>query len=247
MEFLPTGRVSLRGMLVVCTGCHRHVRAEQQACPFCGDAGRVRRAETAGPRRLDRLALFTLTTSLAACGSSAPPSNTGSAPPASSKEVAAPANAPSALLELDGGVGLDDAEPSYAGTLYGAPPAPSTAPDLGASGVPGGSPKGKSDGPGSSLSWGSLPASGPDLTYLRARTAALRSCHTQALKVDPTYATTCKIVLSLGGGVATRAVVTCAPVVADFVTCVTKRLETPSKVDGDAREVTTSARFTPLQ
>ncbi|MBK7399770.1 MAG: hypothetical protein IPJ34_26825 [Myxococcales bacterium] len=234
-------------MFVVCSGCRRHVRAEHRVCPFCGDAGRVQRPEAAGPRRLDRLALFTFAASLAACGSSAPPPNLGSAPAATSHDGAAPANTPSAPPEFDGGLGLDDAEPAYNGTLYGAPPAPSTGPDLAGSGLPGGVPKPKSDGPESSLTWKTLPASGPDLTYLKARTAALRACHAKVLKVDPTYAATCKIELSLGGGVATKAVVTCAPVAADFVTCLTKRLETPSKVEGDARKVSASARFTPLQ
>lgn len=60
-------------VLVPCTSCSRHVRADESACPFCGHnlpANLASRAVPSPTRRLDRLATFTFAVGLtvAACG-----------------------------------------------------------------------------------------------------------------------------------------------------------------------------------
>lgn len=63
--------------LVPCLACHRHVRAVEEQCPFCGAARSAELRASAPPaepkRRLGRAALFTFGATLvsAACGSDA--------------------------------------------------------------------------------------------------------------------------------------------------------------------------------
>ena len=53
--------------LVPCLACHRHVRVDSVACPFCGKTleNAESRVVPAATRRLDRLAFFTFATTFA--------------------------------------------------------------------------------------------------------------------------------------------------------------------------------------
>lgn len=55
-----------------CSGCGRHIRVSESACPFCATATssefRARPAPAAPPRRLGRAALFAFTAAASATG-----------------------------------------------------------------------------------------------------------------------------------------------------------------------------------
>jgi hypothetical protein len=99
--------------LLACPSCARHVRADENACPFCGHEleGVSPRALAPLPTELTRAAaLFIGATALAACGkeTAAPPPPT----PPDPHQMAVPAY----------GVPPQDLQP---------PPMPQTAPDAG--------------------------------------------------------------------------------------------------------------------
>jgi hypothetical protein len=51
--------------MLVCNGCHRHVRVEEPSCPFCGAA--ITMITAPSPARLSTMA-FTAGLGLLACG-----------------------------------------------------------------------------------------------------------------------------------------------------------------------------------
>ena len=54
--------------LAPCPSCHRHVRASDGSCPFCGGGLRVVATVPSAASRLARGALFAFASSVAACG-----------------------------------------------------------------------------------------------------------------------------------------------------------------------------------
>lgn len=131
--------------LAPCTGCRRHVRMSESACPFCGALPSAAASEVAGPMgRMSRAALLAAGLAIAGCHSEpqaipvakdpaatkpAPtPSTTASAPPglvddpgSPVAEYGAPAPPPPPPAVKDGGL-VDDHGGMH--SKYGAPPPP---------------------------------------------------------------------------------------------------------------------------
>ena len=107
----------MMNQLEPCPHCHRHVRVDETACPFC--AGAVDFTGVAPrvlPRiRLGRAATFAFGIAASACGSDAPKPD---ARPADAHVVDAPhdAHAPDAFVDPDAGVAIYSAAPTDAGT-----------------------------------------------------------------------------------------------------------------------------------
>lgn len=112
--------------LVPCSGCGRHVRASDSACPFCGHAIESDASLRAAPRpngaRIGRAAIFAFGATLAATSAIAcSPSNPGGDAQAQDGSVQDAGNmALYGAPAPDSGVG-DDGSP---GARYGAVPAP---------------------------------------------------------------------------------------------------------------------------
>lgn len=112
-------------MLVPCSGCRRHARVEEGACPFCGASlqARPRRSRVA-LRYASRAALFYFGTSLAsACGIAGGP--------AEEETIAQPYGAPPDPPPEDEDPPEDettDGNEAIVVQPYGAPPNPETAP-----------------------------------------------------------------------------------------------------------------------
>ncbi|HRH00347.1 MAG TPA: hypothetical protein PLR99_29085 [Polyangiaceae bacterium] len=112
--------------LRLCSGCSRHVRAADAACPFCGDAGRG--AVPSPVSRATRAAMVfggaAMVTTAVAC-SSATPLYGAPAPDASADTGADASPAP-----LYGAVPPPDASPDASpAPLYGAVPPPDAGDD----------------------------------------------------------------------------------------------------------------------
>lgn len=108
--------------LRLCSGCSRHVRASDVACPFCGDTAR---GEVASPlSRATRAAMVfggaALVTTAVACGGSTTPLYGAPAPDAALEDAAADTSASTlyGVPPLDAAADAD-ASPSAA---YGGPP-----------------------------------------------------------------------------------------------------------------------------
>jgi hypothetical protein len=98
--------------LVPCPECRRHVRAEEQRCPFCGGARR------AGTGTAPAIALAAIAV-VAGCESGAsPPPQAPTAPEATAAPTTAPPDAPKPALSP----GVSDAGPREPAAVYGGPP-----------------------------------------------------------------------------------------------------------------------------
>ena len=62
-------------MLALCNGCGRHVRAADEACPFCGSAARVAPAKQ--KTRASRAAMLGVAAVALACGGTTSPGDGG--------------------------------------------------------------------------------------------------------------------------------------------------------------------------
>lgn len=51
--------------MLVCNGCHRHIKVEEPACPFCGTS--IRTVTAPGPRKLGAM-VFAVGLSMLGCG-----------------------------------------------------------------------------------------------------------------------------------------------------------------------------------
>lgn len=129
----------MAGSLVPCPSCARHVRASEQACPFCRSAlpaGLGARAVPNTTQRLSRAAVFTFAASLAAtgCASDPVPNDTG---------VVTDTGSDSGSVVTDRGPSTDQQAPADTGTVAdaGAPADNGVAEDAGTppddSGAPG--------------------------------------------------------------------------------------------------------------
>jgi len=123
--------------LAPCPACHRHVRASDGSCPFCGTGLKVVATVPSAVGRLARGALFAFASSVAACGGSTAPeptttSDTGSGGAADTRGDTAPAldtrsddtgnvAPPYGIPPDDTGVVDDTGDPM---ADYGAPPPP---------------------------------------------------------------------------------------------------------------------------
>ena len=116
--------------LAPCTGCRRHVRTSESACPFCGSAIRAVAPEVSGAvGRMSRAALVAAGLAIAGCHS-----EPQAIPLAKDPAAAKPAPTPSPTASAPPGL-VDD--PGSPVAEYGAPapppspPAPGSGPDSG--------------------------------------------------------------------------------------------------------------------
>lgn len=117
--------------LVPCSSCSRHVRATEQACPFCSafvsSELRARLAPTPPRQRLDRAGLFALGAAGAAlsvaCAGAVQPVD-GSSPTDAGSDSGNVTDATDANSALDSGIDVNSIGP-----MYGAAPPPDAARD----------------------------------------------------------------------------------------------------------------------
>jgi hypothetical protein len=122
--------------LAPCPGCHRHVRAAEGACPFCGATLVVAHTVPSATTRLARGAMFVFASSIAACGASTEPepvtADTGAAADSRTDalldygNIAPPYGIPPTDSGADDGT-VDDTGGTMA--KYGAPPIPDASTD----------------------------------------------------------------------------------------------------------------------
>lgn len=246
-------------MFVVCADCRRHIRKSEAACPFCGGGRYVHReAPDLSGRRLDRLALLTFATSVAACGggqaaapATPPPvsSTSPSAQPSSSTEaVPAPAPTPPPAPSPDPAPSTSNVAvaptnvPGPGVAAYGAPfPGLNPgAPGVGAYGAP----SNPGLGGGVTMTWKSSTGSIEDTRVLRARAASLRACYQAELAKDPTLVTTCKLEAAIStGGKPTKVDVSCTSGPPSLSACLKSRVLQATFVEGEARKAGTTIDF----
>jgi hypothetical protein len=123
--------------LIPCLSCHRHVRVDEDACPFCGVERSLELRASAPPalpkRRLGRAALFAFGATLAGanCGDVTPTSDAGA--DGATKDGAAGASGVAGT-----GAGGNSGAAGGVVALYGGPPGTAGKGAAGAGGTSGG-------------------------------------------------------------------------------------------------------------
>ena len=220
-------------------------------------------------RRLDRLALITFATSVAACGNGAPapsaplpaPVTSKSAEPVASVEPAAPEPAPAPSVSTAPSV-VASAAPST--SVVAVKPAQPGAPGIGAYGAPSGPGIGTPTlnpglltssaygapstptGPKGKIAFGSASGAEEDVRTLRTRASAFRQCFETVLKSDPTAEGKCKIDASIEtSGAVTSASAKCTGTsMVSVQPCLKARVTQIKFKEGDKRSVSADLSFT---
>ncbi len=246
-------------MFVVCAACRRHIRKSEAACPFCGGGRYVHRAppDLSG-RRLDRLALLTFATSVAACGgptvtpATPAPTSSASAQPSASTE-ATPAPTPSAPspdpAPTTSNVAIAPTNPptNVPGPGVAAYGAPFPGQNPGAPGVGAyGAPSNPGLNGGVTMTWKSPTGIIEDTRTLRSRSAVLRACYQAELAKDPTLVTSCKLEATIStAGKPTKVDATCTNAPPSLGACLKSRVLQATFVEGEARKAGTTIDFKP--